>query len=68
MEEEDKSEVEVEVETDKECEEAAEIQGTDAEATAAEGGGAVGEEKEVERDLLDLEGGHELLREEAAER
>ncbi|KAM4574756.1 uncharacterized protein kank4 isoform 1-T3 [Fundulus diaphanus] len=75
VEEEDKSEVVVEKETDKESEEAAKILGADAEAAAAavapaaaEGGGDVGEEKEVERSLLDLEGGHELLREEEAER
>ncbi|MED6271112.1 hypothetical protein CHARACLAT_017042, partial [Characodon lateralis] len=74
VEDEDKSEVMVEKETDKESEEAAEIQRADAEAAVAPGaavaeeGGAVGEEKEVERGLLDLETGHELLQEEEAER
>ncbi|MEQ2168619.1 hypothetical protein GOODEAATRI_016588, partial [Goodea atripinnis] len=74
VEDEDKSEVVVEKETDKESEEAAEIQRADAEAAVAPGaavaeeGGAVGEEKEVERGLLDLETGHELLQEEEAER
>ncbi|KAM4739650.1 uncharacterized protein kank4 isoform 1-T3 [Anableps anableps] len=73
-EEEDKSEVALEKETDKESEDSVEIQGADAEAAAAapvvaaEGEGAVGEEKEVERGLLDLESGHELLQVEEAER
>lgn len=80
MEEEDKSEVAVEKETDKESEESVGILVADAEvavsaaapapaaAAAEEEEGAVGEDKEVERGLLDLEGGHELLQVEEAER
>ncbi|XP_054909583.1 KN motif and ankyrin repeat domain-containing protein 4 [Poeciliopsis prolifica] len=81
VEEEDKFEVVVEKETDKKSEES--VLGADAEfavaavATAAaeeeeeeeeEEKGAVGEEKEVERGLLDLEGGHELLQVDEFER
>ncbi|XP_014868272.1 PREDICTED: KN motif and ankyrin repeat domain-containing protein 4-like [Poecilia mexicana] len=78
VEEEDKSEVVVEKETDKESEGSVGILGADVEVTVAaaapaaaaaeEEEGAVGEEKEVERSLLDLEGGHELLQVEEAER
>ncbi|XP_014326532.1 KN motif and ankyrin repeat domain-containing protein 4 [Xiphophorus maculatus] len=78
VEEEDKSEVVVEKETDKESEESVGILVADAEVAAAapapsaaaaeEEEGAVGEDKEVERGLLDLEGGHELLQVEEAER
>ncbi|XP_043985104.1 KN motif and ankyrin repeat domain-containing protein 4 [Gambusia affinis] len=81
VEEEDKSKVVVEKESDKESEESVGILVADAEvavaaapaaaapAAAAEGEeGAVGEDKEVERGLLDLEGGHELLQVEEAER
>ncbi|XP_017276022.1 KN motif and ankyrin repeat domain-containing protein 4 [Kryptolebias marmoratus] len=55
VEEEEKSEAEVEMEKDKKSEETAEIQGAEVEALS-EGGGAVGEEKEADRGLLDLEG------------
>lgn len=69
-EEEDSSEPEVEKEKEKEPEptekpeEAAETQGKDAELSA-EGGGAVAEEKEGERGLLDPEGSLELQEEQA---
>lgn len=59
-EEEEKFEPDVGMEKDKESEETAEIQGAEAEALS-EGGEAAREEKEVEKGLLDLEGGHELL-------
>uniref|UniRef100_A0A3Q1EZI1 KN motif and ankyrin repeat domains 4 n=2 Tax=Acanthochromis polyacanthus TaxID=80966 RepID=A0A3Q1EZI1_9TELE len=70
VEEEDSSEPEVEKEKEeeeekqKETEEGAETQGKDAEASA-EAGGAVAEEKEVERGLLDPESSHDLLEEQA---
>ncbi|XP_061594689.1 KN motif and ankyrin repeat domain-containing protein 4 [Cololabis saira] len=57
-------EAEKEKEKDKEPEEAAEIQGADAEISA-EKGGAEGEEKAAEMGLLDPEGGQELLEEQA---
>ncbi|XP_013869727.1 KN motif and ankyrin repeat domain-containing protein 4 [Austrofundulus limnaeus] len=57
-EEEEKFEPDAVMEKDKESEETAEIQGAEA---LSEGGGAAGEEKEVEKGLLDLESGHELL-------
>lgn len=72
MEEEDSSEPEVEKEKEeekekekeKETEEEAETQGKDAEASA-EAGGAVAEEKEAERGLLDPDSSHDLLEEQA---
>ncbi|XP_054861699.1 KN motif and ankyrin repeat domain-containing protein 4 [Amphiprion ocellaris] len=68
VEEEDSSEPEVEKEKEeekeKEIEEGAETQGKEAEASA-EAGGAVAEEKEVERGLLDPESSHDLLEEQA---
>ncbi|XP_030582404.1 KN motif and ankyrin repeat domain-containing protein 1 [Archocentrus centrarchus] len=68
VEEEDSSEPEAEKEKEKEPEkepeEGAEAQGKDAEVPA-EGGGAVAEEKEAERGLLDPESSQELLEEQA---
>ncbi|XP_028259771.1 KN motif and ankyrin repeat domain-containing protein 4 [Parambassis ranga] len=65
--EEESSEPEVEKEKEKDQEEAAKAQEKEAEGkeaeVSAEGGGAAGEEKEVERDLMDPEVSQELLEE-----
>lgn len=63
MKEDEKSEPDSAMEKDKESEETVETQGVAEEEALSEGGGAVGQEKKVERGLLDLECGHELLEE-----
>lgn len=63
MKEDEKAEPDTVMEKNKESEETAEIQGAAEEEALSEGGGAVGQEKKVERGLLDLECGHELLEE-----
>lgn len=60
VEEEEKLEPDTAMEKDEESKETVEIQAAEVQALS-EGGGAAGEEKVAEKDLLDLEGGHEML-------